>query len=114
MTVVEKMLKGVYFLFAENELTLVATDGRRLAVTGRNLEVTEDAGGEFILPSSSSASSAAATFFAHVSLIRPALGYRAQILGSGVSERPFRPALGYRAQILGSEVSEGRSTFAPH
>ena len=47
------MLKGVYFLFAENELTLVATDGRRLAVTGRNLEVTEDAGGEFILPSSS-------------------------------------------------------------
>lgn len=46
------MLKGVYFLFAESELTLVATDGRRLAVTGRELEVPEGAGGEFILPSS--------------------------------------------------------------
>jgi DNA polymerase-3 subunit beta len=31
------MLKGVYFLFSEDELALVATDGRRLAVTKRTL-----------------------------------------------------------------------------
>jgi len=47
------MLKGVYFLFSEDELALVATDGRRLAVTKRALVEKTNNGGEFILPSSS-------------------------------------------------------------
>ena len=47
------MLKGVYFLFSEDELALVATDGRRLAVTKRALGEKTNDGGEFILPSSS-------------------------------------------------------------
>ena len=47
------MLKGVYFLFSEDELALVATDGRRLAVTKHTLEEKTNEGGEFILPSSS-------------------------------------------------------------
>jgi len=47
------MLKGVYFLFSEDELALVATDGRRLAVTKRILAKKTGSGGEFILPSSS-------------------------------------------------------------
>ena len=47
------MLKGVYFLFSEDELALVATDGRRLAVTKRTLGEKTNDGGEFILPSSS-------------------------------------------------------------
>tara|TARA_B100001094_G_C18187580_1_gene804892 strand:- start:1538 stop:2692 length:1155 start_codon:yes stop_codon:yes gene_type:complete len=47
------MLKGVYFLFSEDELALVATDGRRLAVTKRALGKKTENGGEFILPSSS-------------------------------------------------------------
>ena len=47
------MLKGVYFLFSEEELALVATDGRRLAVTKRAMDEKAKSGGEFILPSSS-------------------------------------------------------------
>ena len=45
------MLKGVFFQFDQNMLSLVATDGRRLAVTNREISVKEGEGGEFILPS---------------------------------------------------------------
>ena len=44
------MLRGVFFSFAEEKLTLVATDGRRLAVSERGLTIPKDSGGEFILP----------------------------------------------------------------
>jgi DNA polymerase-3 subunit beta len=44
------IMNGVYFNFADNHLTLVATDGRRLAVVSRELEVTEDNTGSLILP----------------------------------------------------------------
>jgi len=46
------MLRGVFFSFADDKLTLVATDGRRLAVTEREMTVSKDSGGEFILPAS--------------------------------------------------------------
>ena len=45
------MLKGVFFQFEKGKLSLVATDGRRLAVTNREMKVAEGGGGEFILPS---------------------------------------------------------------
>ena len=45
------MLKGVFFQFSKELLSLVATDGRRLAVTNRTITVNEGEGGEFILPS---------------------------------------------------------------
>lgn len=45
------MLKGVFFQLSKEKLSLVATDGRRLAVTSRKIEVTENDEGEFILPS---------------------------------------------------------------
>ncbi len=44
------ILNGVYFVFGDEKLTLVATDGRRLALTGKELEVTEENAGHFILP----------------------------------------------------------------
>jgi DNA polymerase-3 subunit beta len=45
------MLKGVFFQFGKDKLSLVATDGRRLAVTTRDMKVGEEYEGEFILPS---------------------------------------------------------------
>ena len=45
------MLKGVFFQFSKEKLSLVATDGRRLAVTNRAITANEGEGGEFILPS---------------------------------------------------------------
>ena len=45
------MLKGVFFQFSKEKLSLVATDGRRLAVTNREMKVSEEDEGEFILPS---------------------------------------------------------------
>ncbi len=45
------MLKGVFFHFSKGNLSLVATDGRRLAVTNRDMNVAEGEEGEFILPS---------------------------------------------------------------
>lgn len=44
------ILNGVYFNFAEEKLTLVATDGRRLGLTGLELEVSEENAGSLILP----------------------------------------------------------------
>ena len=45
------MLKGVFFQLSENELSLVATDGRRLAVTSEKSSNLDGLTGEFILPS---------------------------------------------------------------
>jgi len=44
------ILNGVYFNFADNKLTLVATDGRRLAMISEDVEVTESSAGRLILP----------------------------------------------------------------
>ncbi|MEZ5275010.1 MAG: DNA polymerase III subunit beta [Opitutaceae bacterium] len=44
------ILNGVYFRFEEGKLTLVATDGRRLALTSEELEIAADQGGSLILP----------------------------------------------------------------
>ena len=44
------ILNGVYFNFADEKLTLVATDGRRLALTALETEITEDNSGSLILP----------------------------------------------------------------
>lgn len=44
------ILNGVYFIFEDNALNLVATDGRRLALTSREIEVAENNGGSLILP----------------------------------------------------------------
>lgn len=44
------ILNGVYFNFADEKLTLVATDGRRLGLTALELEVTDDNAGSLILP----------------------------------------------------------------
>ncbi len=43
------MLKGVFFQLCEGELALVATDGRRLALTKETIDGKDE--GEFILPS---------------------------------------------------------------
>jgi len=44
------ILNGVYFNFADEKLTLVATDARRLALTALDTEISEDNAGSLILP----------------------------------------------------------------
>ena len=44
------ILNGVYFNFRDGKLSLVATDGRRLAVVAKEMEVPADNGGAIILP----------------------------------------------------------------
>lgn len=44
------ILNGVYFNFADEKLTLVATDGRRLALTALETEISDDNAGSLILP----------------------------------------------------------------
>jgi len=44
------ILNGVYFNFSDEKLTLVATDGRRLGLTGLDLPVSEENTGSLILP----------------------------------------------------------------
>ena len=44
------ILNGVYFNFRDSKLTLVATDGRRLALVAKELEVAEASAGSIILP----------------------------------------------------------------
>jgi DNA polymerase-3 subunit beta len=44
------ILNGVYFNFADDKLTLVATDGRRLGLTALELDVSDDNVGSLILP----------------------------------------------------------------
>ena len=43
--------KGVFFSFEKEKISLVATDGRRLAVANKGLSDEEEIEGEFILPS---------------------------------------------------------------
>jgi DNA polymerase-3 subunit beta len=44
------ILNGVYFNFADEKLTLVATDGRRLGLTALDLNISEENAGNLILP----------------------------------------------------------------
>lgn len=44
------ILNGVYFNFKDGKLSLVATDGRRLALISRELEVPAESAGAIILP----------------------------------------------------------------
>ena len=44
------ILNGVYFNFVDEKLTMVATDGRRLALTALDTEISEDNSGSLILP----------------------------------------------------------------
>lgn len=44
------ILNGVYFIFGEDKMTLVATDGRRLALTSKEMDVSEENAGNLILP----------------------------------------------------------------
>jgi DNA polymerase-3 subunit beta len=44
------ILNGVYFNFRDGKLSLVATDGRRLAVVGKEMEVPAASAGAIILP----------------------------------------------------------------
>lgn len=44
------ILNGVYFNFRDGKLSLVATDGRRLALISKELEVPEESAGSIILP----------------------------------------------------------------
>lgn len=44
------ILNGVYFIFEEDKMTLVATDGRRLALTSKDMEISGENAGNLILP----------------------------------------------------------------
>lgn len=44
------IMNGVFFSFAENKLTLAATDGRRLAVISKEMSVSDENSGNIILP----------------------------------------------------------------
>jgi DNA polymerase-3 subunit beta len=44
------ILNGIYFNFKDGKLTLVATDGRRLALIGKEMDVPAANGGSIILP----------------------------------------------------------------
>lgn len=44
------ILNGVYFNFCDEKLTLVATDGRRLALTSQDIKINDDNTGSLILP----------------------------------------------------------------
>lgn len=44
------IMNGVFFNFEDQQLTLAATDGRRLAVVSREVEVAEENAGHLILP----------------------------------------------------------------
>lgn len=45
-----KMLNGVYFNFVDDQLIMVATDGKRLGLTTKGVNVEEGKAGSFILP----------------------------------------------------------------
>jgi DNA polymerase-3 subunit beta len=44
------VLNGIFFSLKEHKLTMVATDGRRLALVEEEVDVTEQSQGEFIVP----------------------------------------------------------------
>jgi DNA polymerase-3 subunit beta len=45
------VLNGLFFSLKDNKMTLVATDGRRLALVDEEVEISEKSSGEFIVPS---------------------------------------------------------------
>lgn len=49
------IMNGVYYNFADNKLTMAATDGRRLAVISKDMEVSEENTGHIILPAKTAA-----------------------------------------------------------
>ena len=44
------VLNGIYISLKENKITIVATDGRRLALVDEEVEISEKSSGEFIVP----------------------------------------------------------------
>jgi DNA polymerase-3 subunit beta len=44
------VLNGIYFSLKDHKLTMVATDGRRLALVEEEVEIDEKSAGEFIIP----------------------------------------------------------------
>ena len=44
------VLNGIFFSLKEGKMTLVATDGRRLALVDEEVEISEQSAGEFIVP----------------------------------------------------------------
>ena len=44
------VLNGIFVSLKDNKLTLVATDGRRLALVDEEVDISEKSGGEFIVP----------------------------------------------------------------
>src|SRR5579862_9893969 len=44
------VLNGIYFSLKDNKMTMVATDGRRLALADEEAEISEKSSGEFIVP----------------------------------------------------------------
>ena len=47
---VRQILNGVHLKFENEKLTLVATDGRRLALTSRNIKIDNETSGSLIIP----------------------------------------------------------------
>lgn len=44
------VLNGIFFSLKDNKMTLVATDGRRLALVDEEVDISEKSSGEFIVP----------------------------------------------------------------
>jgi DNA polymerase-3 subunit beta len=44
------VLNGIYIMLKEHKLTMVATDGRRLALVDEEVDIPENSQGEFIMP----------------------------------------------------------------
>ena len=44
------VLNGIFFSLKDNKMTLVATDGRRLALVDEEVDISEKSAGEFIVP----------------------------------------------------------------
>src|SRR5438445_11974171 len=44
------VLNGIFLSLKDHKMTMVATDGRRLAVVDEDVDVTEESAGEFIIP----------------------------------------------------------------
>jgi DNA polymerase-3 subunit beta len=44
------VLNGIYIILKEHKMTMVATDGRRLALVDEELDIPENSQGEFIVP----------------------------------------------------------------
>jgi DNA polymerase-3 subunit beta len=44
------VLNGIFFSLKDNKMTLVATDGRRLALADEEVDISEKSSGEFIVP----------------------------------------------------------------